>query len=56
MNKDNTKRKLNEIWKEVQSIDREVYGGNKNHTDALVRLYCKLKKMVTIMNEVVDEL
>ena len=56
MNKHNTKRKLNEIWKEVQKIDREVYGGKTNHTDALVRLSCEMKKLVTIVNEVVDEL
>lgn len=56
MNKHNTKRKLNEIWKEVQKIDREVYGGKTNHTDALVRLSCEMKKLVTIVNELVDEL
>ena len=56
MNKHNTKRKLNEIWKEVQKIDREVYGGKTNHTDALVRLSCEMKKLVTIVTEVVDEL
>lgn len=55
LNKDNVKRQLNNIWKEVNKIDAEVYGNKTNHTNAIVGLSEEIRKLVMVVNEVVDE-
>lgn len=56
MNKDNVKRQLNNVWKEVNKIDAEVYGSKTTHTNAIVRLSEEIKKLTLIVHDIVEEL
>lgn len=56
MNKEDTKRQLNNIWKEISHVDNKVYANKMSHSDAIVALSKEMKKLTIIVNEIVEEL
>ena len=51
----NIKRELEYIYKQLKDIDRDVYRGKQNHTDAIVDLTAQVMNLVTVLNKVVSE-
>lgn len=56
LNKDDIKRQLNNIWKEVGYVDNKVYSNKMSHSEAIVALSKEMKKLTIIVNEIVDTL
>lgn len=51
----NIKRELEYIYKQLKDIDRDVYRGKQNHTDAIVDLTAQVMSLVTVINKVVGK-